>query len=196
MKRKLLILSLLFINIIFSQETKTIKFNPKIKLGITTQKFFGDNYLAKGHKNPAIGLETSFQVISIKKFNIGLGFNKSFINVSDKSIGGNIDKTNINSINGFISYDLLKLNKFNFKPEIQFGGLEIRQKNGNKLYGVQNGNFYNFSIQISYDYSKHFNPYFKLGYTNYFLNTNTSEEFKNYFNHSSSLNLSLGIQFL
>ena len=90
----------------------------------------------------------------------------------------------------------LKINKFNIIPEVQFGGLELRQKGDGNSYGVQNGNFYNFSVNINYKINKYLHPYFKIGFDSYLLKTNTTDEFKSYFNRSNSLNLSLGIQFL
>lgn len=198
MKKLLFLLSIVMFNYTFSQvnKVKTFRFNPKINLGLHTQNFIGDTYLAKGHSDPAIGIETGLQVFSLKKLNAGFGIKKTTLKVSDKTIGGNIDHTNINSIHGFLSYDLLNDNKFNIIPEVQIGGLELRQKGDGNLYGVQNGNFYNFSVNINYDINKYLHPYLKIGFTTYQLKTNTTDEFKSYFNHSNSLNLSLGIQFL
>ena len=198
MKKILLLITIVLFNYTFSQENKvkTFRFNPKISLGFHTQNFIGDNYLTKGHSNPAIGIETDFQIFSFKKINTGFGIKRVGLNVTDKSIGGNIDRTNINSIHVFLSYDLLKINKFNIIPEVQFGGLELRQKGDGNSYGVQNGNFYNFSVNINYKINKYLHPYFKIGFDSYLLKTNTTDEFKSYFNRSNSLNLSLGIQFL
>lgn len=198
MKKLLFLLSIVMFNYTFSQENKvkTFRFNPKINLGFHTQNFIGDNYLAKGHSNPAIGIETGLQVFSLKKLNAGFGIKRTTLKVSDKAIGGNIDHTNINSIYGFLSYDLLKVNKINLIPEVQIGGLQLKQKGDGNQYGIQNGNFYNFSVNVNYDINKYLHPYLKIGYTTYLLKTNTTDEFKSYFNHSNSLNLTLGIQIL
>lgn len=189
---------IVFLNYSFAQETKNkaFRFNPKINIGVHSQSFIGNNYLSKGHSNPALGLETGFQILSLKKLNSGFGIKRTTIKVSDFAIGGNIHSTNINSVHGFLSYDLLKYKKFNLSPEVQFGGLELKQKGNGNSYGVQNGNFYNFSININYDIHKYFHPYLKIGYTRYLLKTNTTDEFKSYFNHSNSLNLTLGFQIL
>lgn len=198
MKKILFIIAICLFNYTFSQEeeTKAFQFNPKINLGFHTQSFIGDNYLAKGHSNPAIGIETGLQIVSFKKINTGFGIKRTSLNVTDKSIGGNIDRTNINSIHGFLSYDLLKINKFNIIPEIQFGGIELKQKGYGKSFGEQNGNFYNFSVNVNYDINKYLHPYLKIGFTNYALKVNTTDEFKSYFNQSNSLNLTIGLQIL
>jgi hypothetical protein len=177
-------------------EKKELIFNPKISIGFVTQSFFGDNYLSKGHKNPAIGAELEFQMISYSNFNLGFGLKKTTLLVEDKAIGGNIDKSNMNSISGFLSYNAFKYNKFQFIPSLNYGGIEIRQKDGSKLYGVQNGNYFEASIKTNYVLKNKINLYSKIGITKYFLNVNTTNEFKSYFNHSNSINLSFGIQFL
>ena len=181
-----------------SQEVgkKEFLFNPKISIGFITQSFFGDNYLSKGHKNLAIGAELDFQILSYSNFNLGFGLKKSTLLVEDETIGGNINKSNMNSISGFISYDAFKYNKFQFIPSLSYGGIEIRQKDGSKLYGVQNGNYFEASIKTYYALKNKINLYSKIGMTKYFLNVNTTNEFKSYFNHSNSINLSFGIQFL
>ncbi len=198
MKKILFLIAICLFNYSFSQEkkTKAFRFNPKINVGFHTQSFLGDNYLAKGHSNPAMGIETGFQIFSFKKINTGFGIKRTTLKVTDKAIGGNIHGTNINSIHGFLSYDLLKVNKFNIIPEIQFGGIELKQKGDGNSYGVQNGNYYNFSVHINYDIYKYIHPYFKIGFTSYLLKTRTTEEFKSYFNQSNSLNLTIGLQIL
>jgi len=198
MKKKYTILLLISFQLLIAQELdqKKLKFNPKISIGFITESFFGDNYLSKGHKNPSIGAELDFQMISYSNFNLGFGFKKTTLFVEDQAIGGKIDKSNMNSINGFISYDAFKYNKFQFIPSLSYGGIEIRQKDGSKLYGVQNGNYFEVSIKTNYFLKNKINLYSKIGIAKYFLNVNTTNEFKSYFNHSNSINLSLGIQFL
>lgn len=196
--RKIYYIFLISFQLVLSQEIihKKLEFNPKISAGFITESFFGDNYLSKGHKNPSIGAEFDFQLISYSNLNLGFGFKKTTLIVEDKAIGGNIDKSNINSFNGFISYDLFTYNKFHFIPSFSYGGIEIRQKDGSKLYGVQNGNYFNVSLKTIFFIKNKINLYSKIGITKYFLNVNTSDEYKSYFNHSNSVNLSLGIQFL
>ncbi|MFN7044773.1 MAG: hypothetical protein ACK4M1_06220 [Flavobacterium sp.] len=198
MKKIYTILLLISFQILIAQELdqEKLKFNPKISIGFITESFFGDNYLSKGHKNPSIGAELDFQMISYSNFNLGFGFKKTTLSVEDKAIGGNIDKSNMNSINGFISYDAFKYNKFQFIPSLSYGAIEIRQKDGSKLYGVQNGNYFEVSIKTNYVLKNKINLYSKIGIAKHFLNVNTTNEFKSYFNHSNSINLSLGIQFL
>lgn len=177
-------------------EKKELIFNPKISIGFITQSFFGDNYLSKGHKNPAIGAELDFQILSYSDFNLGFGLKKTTLLVEDEAIGGNINKSNMNSISGFLSYDAFKYNKFQISPSLSYGGIEIRQKDGSKLYGVQNGKYFEASIKTNYVLKNKINLYTKIGITKYYLNISTTNEFKNYFNHSNSINLSFGIQFL
>ncbi|MGV7106407.1 hypothetical protein [Flavobacterium sp. U410] len=198
MKKLFIIFVFFTFKLVLAQETeqKSFRFNPKISLGIQTQFFLGNNYLSKGHSNPAIGGEFDFQFMSYSKFNLGFGLKKVTIQVEDPAIGGNIDKSNLNSVNGFISYHVVSAKKVQISPTFSYGGIEIRQKSDSKLYGVQNGRYIEGSVKINYAFSPNTKIYTKLGISRYYLNVKSTDEYKNYFNQTNSLNLSIGIQFL
>ena len=126
----------LFTNLIYGQEIakKPFKIKPEIGLSITTQVFQGNNYLSKGHKNPSFGGELKLNLVHYNNFKLGGTLEKSTLKVSDFSIGGNSDKTNINSASVILSYQFQMTNKLNLIPQVSYGGVELRQKNGSKLF--------------------------------------------------------------
>ena len=193
MKKILIFFIVLFAQVLFAQKNKKLTFNPKFEMGFQTYFFFGDNYLSKGHTNPAIGAELNLQIISFNNINAGFGVKKTTLKVEDIEIGGNIDKSNLNSFQGFISYSL-KSKKLEFIPQFAYGGIENRQKMGSKLYGVQKGNLFELSVSLNYQLDKNLQSYIRIGTTKYVFNINTTPEFTSYFKNSNGINISIGIR--
>lgn len=193
----IIILSTLFLSSILWSQKKVVAesfSHPTFSLTLISNNYFGENYLAKGHKSNSIGFQFKHEFAHYKKFNLGFCFEKSTQKVTDTSIGGNIDKTNTNSIIGFISYKIPITNKLDISPEINYGGIELRQKYGSKLYGVQNGSRFGIGLNLDYMIKKHISVSSIIGYNKYNLNTKTSSEFQDYFNTAEALSFSLGLK--
>lgn len=194
--KKLLLLFLLFSQFVYCQEKNNkLQFKPKLGLEVKSNYFFGKNYLAKGHKNPSVGFLFKMNVLEYKKFNFGFSFENTILKVSDYSIGGNIDKSNIALYNAYLSYPLAISKEITLEPNIFYGQLFLKQKNGSKNYGTQNGNDLGIGGIINYKINKTITIYSNVSYSHYFLKVNTTPEFEKYFNNSNCLSLSLGINF-
>jgi len=196
MKRIYLVLIIVF-QLGFGQkkESNRIEFVADLRLAVKSNYFVGDNYLAKGHKNPAMGATFNFNFIEYKKIRLGFSFEKSSLHVEDYSIGGNIDKSNITVYNSNLCYQIPTTTKLSFEPTIFYGQLFIKQKNGSKNYGTQNGNDLGIGVCIKYKLNKSIQAYTDVAFSHYFLTANTTQEFENYFNSSNCLSLSLGCKF-
>lgn len=197
MKRIYLVL-LLVIQLGFGQKDKnnTVLFNATIGLEVKSNYFFGDNYLAKGHKNPSIGLNINCNFIEYKKFLFGVSIERSTIHVMDYSIGGNSDKSNIAVYNLNLCRQIPINSKLSLDPNIFYGQLNIKQKNGRKNYGIQDGKDLGIGVCLNYKINKSIKLYSDVTLSHYFLTAHTSPEFENYFNSSNCLSLSLGCKFL
>ena len=196
MKRIYLLLILVF-QISFGQVDKnnTVQFKADFGLKFKSNYFFGDNYLAKGHKNPAIGLNINWKFLEYKRLQLGVSFEKSTLHVVDYSIGGNIDKSNITIYYTNLGYQIPLNSKLSLEPNIFYGQLFIKQKRGSKKYGIQNGNDLGIGLCVNYRLNKSIQVYSDVALSHYFLTANTSQEFENYFNSSNCLSLSLGYKF-
>lgn len=194
--KKLIVFFLFVSSIVFSQEKNKnqIDFKPDFAITIISNHYFGDNYLANGHQNPSIGVQIKSDWLHYNKFSFGFGLEKSTQKVTDYSIGGNIDKTNSNSFFGYLTYHYILNSKFSVNPEISYGGIELRQKNGKKFYGNQNGRIFGLGFNLDYKMNKYYSLYSHIGYNIYSLNTNTSKEFEDYFDKTNTISLSLGIK--
>ena len=170
------------------------KLRPELSISIINQSFFGDNYLSKGHKKPTFGGLFKLNLLSYNQLYLGFEFEKNTSKVEDFSIGGNIDKTKMNSFRGLLSYRIKASDKFIFDPQIKYGIVELRQENGSKYYGNQEGNMLGIGFDAIYKFSKVFSLFSNIGYNYYRLNVNTTPEFENYFNHSHSFNISVGLK--
>ena len=126
---------------------------------------------------------------------MGFGFEKSTQKVTDFSLGGDIDKTNSNSISGYFSFDILKKSKIRVSPELSYGGIELRQKKDGKYYGRQNGTRYGVGVNLNYMLSTYFSVYSNVSFNKYDLNVETTNEFIDYFNNANAVSISLGIKF-
>ena len=194
------IILLLFIsNFIWSQEqskptTAGINLVNEIQLGATTSLFIGNNYLAKGHFKPNIGFNISINVLQFNNFKLGGSYERISLKVSDYSIGGNIEKTNMITATVNLLYNFNVSKKLLVSPQLKYGASGLNQKNGSKSYGSQNGNTIGISMNFNYKFDKTISIFSNIGYNHYTFTTNTTNEFQNYFDNSNSLNLTLGIQ--
>ena len=189
---------LIFSSSIWSQERDQEKNNFKVigevQFAATTNFFFGTNYLAKGHKNPSIGGNFSLNLFKYNNFKLGGTLEKSTVGVADTSIGGNSNKTNINSASVNLVYDIYLTKTFIISPQLKYGGVTLRQKDGKKFYGSQSGKSVGIGVNLNYKVLNNMSVFTNFGYNFYNLNTNTSPEFESYFDNSNSLNISLGIK--
>ncbi|MCZ8195994.1 MAG: hypothetical protein O9267_00125 [Flavobacterium sp.] len=194
---KLFFITLLFSSFLWSQEVQNQQnlVHPDFAIGIVTNNYFGENYLSKGHQNRSIGIQIKSNWIHYNDFSLGIGLEKSTQKVIDKSIGGNIDKSNTNSIFGTLSYKIPVNNELIISPELNYGGIELRQKSGGKFYGEQNGTRYGAGININYMFEKYFSIYSNVSYSDYNFNTKTSQEYLDYFKNATAISISIGIKF-
>ena len=151
--------------------------------------------MAKGHRNPAIGAAFNWNFLEYKKIRFGVSFENNTLHVEDYSIGGNIDKSIITVYNFNLCYQIPTTTKLSFEPNIFYGQLYIKQKNGNKNYGIQDGKDLGIGVCVKYKLDKYIQVYSDVALSHYFLTANTSQEFENYFNSSNCLSLSLGCKF-
>ncbi|MFD2909341.1 hypothetical protein ACFSX9_11445 [Flavobacterium ardleyense] len=192
--KKSIVLLVLFSTMAWSQTEKKeqIEFTPEASFAFSSQFYSGDNYLSKGH-NDGIGGSLKFNFITYKNFKLGFQFEKTTQKVIDKEIGGNISKTNSNSLGGVISYQLYTNNKIAFEPQFKIAGIQLRQKDGSKFYGSQNGTQIGISSDVIYKLNKTLSIFTNVGYNYSFLKVDTTPAYEDYFNNSQSINISVGL---
>ena len=189
------IIFLLLTNVLFSQENARENiFKPEFKIAATTTFYFGDNYLSKGHANPAFGATIQLNLFEYQNFKLGGMLQKSTLKVSEYSLGGNIERSNINQVKANVAYKI-DLKKFIIMPEICYGGIEINQKTEKKRYGTQKGKTIGFGLNTNYKLSNMVEIYNNISYDYLLLNINTTPEYANYFDKGNAINISLGFSF-
>lgn len=192
--------SSLFILFIFAKAwsqndaEKSISFKPEFNIAFVSHLYFGDNYLSKGHKKPTVGALLKMNFIAYKQFLLGVEYEKSTTNVEDFAIGGNIDKTNLNTFRGILSYRFLSTKRFYLDPHFKYGLVNLRQKDGSKFYGNQQGKTIGIGTDLIYNLNKTYNLFLNIGYNYSTLNVNTTREFDDYFNHAQSINFTIGLK--
>lgn len=173
---------------------KGLQLKPELSFAFVSHNYFGDNYLSKGHKNPSIGASVKMNLLTYKKFLLGLEYEISTLKVDDFAIGGNIDETNSSVFRGILSYRITKKDKLIIDPQLKYGTIDLRQRGDTKFYGNQQGNSIGIGTDLLYDFSKTYSLFINLGYNYIILNVNTTPEFTDYFNHAHSINISIGLK--
>ena len=177
-----------------AEADKKVQLKPELSIAFISHLYLGDNYLSKGHKQPAVGALLKLNIMTYKQFLLAFEFEKSTLKVDDFEIGGNIDKTNINTFRGILSYRILVSNKILFDPQVKFGSVNLRQKDGSKFYGNQQGNTIGVGTDVFYKLNKTYILFSNFGYNYSFFRVNTTNEFEDYFNHAHSLTITIGIK--
>ncbi|WP_291115827.1 outer membrane beta-barrel protein [Flavobacterium sp. UBA6135] len=185
---------LLLSSFAWGQNEEGLRFKTELGIGFINHVFLGDNYLSKGHKKHAVGAVLKLNLLRYTNFILGFEFEKNTSKVADFAIGGNIDKTNMNSFRGLLSYRVYTSERFTFDPQIKYGTVDLRQKSGSKFYGNQKGSTIGIGVDVLYNFSDGLAVFSNVGYNYYHLNVNTTPEFKDYFNHSHSINLTIGLK--
>ena len=191
---KNIVFLLLFSAVVCGQNKnkELFKFTPEASFAFSSQLYIGENYLSKGH-NDGIGAYFKMNFVTYKKFKLGIQFEKTTQKVTDKAIGGNINKTNSNNLGGVISYQAFTKNKIAFEPQLKIAEVTLRQKDGSKYYGSQSGTQVGISSDVIFKLNKTLSIFTNIGYNYSFLKVETSPEYKDYFNNSQSINISIGL---
>lgn len=189
-----LVLILLFSNYTLSQE-KDVKIFSDFQFGGNLKIFTGNNFLSDAHEPTYLGYQLEINAIEFKNFILGITYENNVSEVKKPELAGNFNHISLNHYAGFIGYKYnFKDTKFTFNPKILIGDIKTKQK-APGYYATNNGNFWGINGQINYNISKKLAVFSAIGYNFYTFKVKTTPEYKNYFNKSNALNISLGIKF-
>ncbi|TRW25836.1 porin family protein [Flavobacterium zepuense] len=153
----------------------------------------GDNVLAKANK-AKLGFGMSLSLITVYNFYLNAGLEFSQYDVTDASLAGNIDHTNITNYFGEIMYKIPVYKKITVNPKIGIGYADVRQKTGSKKYGTQSGTSYNAGFNVDYAVTKSFMVFAGLNYSLLKPETETKSEYKSFYGTLHQLNIVVGIK--
>jgi len=204
-KAVLIIVSLFVFTNLFAQEEERVldstnvdkvkyqQFDESFRIYYIFPGAFGDNMLAKANEGK-LGFGMSLSLITIYNFYLNAGFEFSQYDVTDASLAGNIEHTNITNYFGEIMYKIPVYKKVTVNPKIGIGYADVRQKTGSKKYGTQSGTSYNAGFNIDHSVTKSFMVFAGVNYSLLTPETETKSEYKSFYGTLHQLNIVVGIK--
>lgn len=188
-----LLIFIAFSSIMNAQES-TFRPDSEIKIYGNSPLTFGENMLNEAH-DAKIGWGFMTSPFSFYNFKVGFGFDYTKFDVTDVSLAGNIDRTELFNLYGYLAYPLEITEKFSVEPKLGIGGNKLRQKNQSKDLGNMKGT--SFILGTSLDYEIVY-PLFIMGgadfvHTNFNVRTHPDNE--KFFRNASQLNFYIGLKF-
>lgn len=200
--KKIILLSIILISqFTFSQEEtdepskKNVRF-PDNCLSIYYIRYnnIGENFLSEAHKN-AFGFGTQFDFLEVYGFIIGGAYEGSSFKITDKSLAGNIDRTNYGNIMWRFSYKFNLSEVSTIKPYIGIGDVKLRQRGRGQDFGKFKGTSYNIGVNYMYNIDKNVSFFTGLNFNYVSYRVNSTPEFQSFFDRSNQIQIHLGISF-
>lgn len=176
-----------------AQEKPVFTPTPELKIYGNFPLTFGENMLNEAH-DAKTGWGFTTSPFSVYNFRIGLGFDYTKFDVTDASLAGNIERSELLNFYGYLAYPLKITEKLNAEPKFGIGGNKLRQKTGNKNFGSMKGT--SFIAGTSFDYEIAYPLFIFAGadfvHTNFNVATHPDNE--RFFRNASQLNIFVGLK--
>ncbi|MEL1242629.1 hypothetical protein AAEO56_00030 [Flavobacterium sp. DGU11] len=154
----------------------------------------GNNVLAKANDGQGgLGLAVTFYTID--KIHIIGGYDFIQYEVTDPSLAGNIQNTNLATFYLKVLYKIPVIRNVDFNPGFSVGNTTVHQKTHTTSYGKQNGVAVSPGFDIDYRITGGFRIFAGLNYCIAFPKTHTNEEYKSFYSTLQQLNIVFGIKF-
>ncbi|WP_179009267.1 hypothetical protein [Winogradskyella forsetii] len=206
----LLILSLCLTSTVFSQNIDNIneetQDNSKLKetfktaiitYGVHKPYTTDKSYIGRGTKGD-IGFKLGAQLFIYKHFFIGTFFNATLIDVTDSSLTGDYDRSQITSAYLEVGYEFSILENFNlglcvapigyanYRNDIRDG--RVRQQNDHAYISI-------YQTYLSYNFAGNFSVFIDYSFRNDKTKINTASEIQSEFDTIQYHNIGLGLKF-
>lgn len=193
-KNYFLIVLLAFCAIAMAQNEEQPKFSKEyFRIYYIFTNGVGDNVIAKANK-PVGGIGMGVTFATLKKIHIIGGYEFIRYNISDKSLAGNADKTNLLHLYLKGMYKIPVGKKFEVNPDISLGYMYINQRKNKRSFGSQDA--FCITPGFTFDFKAIENLRFFAGinYCLAFTKTDTNPEYKKFFGQLHMLNIVTGVK--
>ena len=198
MKHFLTVIALLFVVFVSAQEEKEkpqFEWDAIIRLTFVKPIAFGNNALSEAHREKS-GFDINWSLFKYNKFRLGIGYDFEQFAVTDRTVIGNIERSNYTSLYGYFSYDWQVEKKVILYPNMGYGKVKLQQwGNGSVSYGHQDGSEIRLGIIGTYALTPGTSVVLSAHYLHAFLDVNTSPEFESYFGTANQIQIGIGFQF-
>jgi hypothetical protein len=179
---------------LLAQEKSPFLAQPKLKFYGSLPSSFGDNMLGEAHDGK-MGFGISVSPFSIYNFNIGVGFDFTQYDVTEVSLAGNIDRSELMIVYGFVSYPIELGEKFAIEPKLGAGGTKLRQKTSSENLGNMKGFSFLIGTDLEYKIIQPLSVFLGADFIHSSYNIQAHPENEKFFDRSQVLNIHLGLKF-
>lgn len=195
---RFILVLLLITQLVFGQtdSTKTkkeFKFEEEFSIYGFKTKHYGNNFLNKANKPEIAGFGAQLVLFKVHDLGFGIGGDLLSYRVTDKALGGNIERSNIKRLYGKLIYYVNINEDIRIEPLVGYDKFIIQQRSGDKKFGRQEGNAFIIGTNVTYKIDKTLAFFIGIEYLKSKIEVNTNPEFETFFNQSKQLNLKLGI---
>ena len=191
--RKITFFFILISGLCFSQDSDRFAFELKGNsfTGI------GNNFIADGTKT-FTGFGVGFTGTFFKNIGLGIEFNKSYSEVSDVSVFGDLHSPQFTTFDYYALYRYQANNRLSFEGNIGGGYAKLKSYSNYRTKNFsESGNAFLVGAKAMYGLTKNNNLQLVAGPRFYFLSTFTEmndHKIEKYYSKSTLLNLSLGLR--
>ena len=191
--KRFIFIFILFSGICLSQETDKFAFELKGN----TLTGMGSNFIAEGTKT-FTGFGVGFTGTFLKNIGLGIEFNKSYSEVSDVSVFGDLHSPQFTTFDYYALYRYQANNRLSFEGNIGGGYAKLKSYSNYRTKNFsESGSAFLVGAKAMYGLTKNNNLQLVAGPRFYFLSTFTEmndPKIEKYYSKSTLLNLSLGLR--
>lgn len=172
---------------------RNFRFNANLRSALVRPIGVGDNYLGKGNSG-IIGHSLKFNFFELCNFHVGAGYSMLFHSITDGSLGGNMNTTNIYDLYLEVMYEVPVTNKITLFPKISGGPAAIHH-GGKSRYGGQYGPRFGIGTYADYKLKKWLEVFIGVDYVMLFPKVETAPEYRSFFGELKQVTVSVGLKF-
>lgn len=154
---------------------------------------FGDHVWNDAYRS-GFSMGTSLGLLKFQNFRITGGFEIEQYGVRDVSKVGNFERVSKHSFFGTVSYDYKLSDRFMVVPNIGLGSKDISHKMKSVRVAHQTGNHIRMGIFCDYSLGKNADVFVGVHYINSKFDININKDYKDYYEKSTQLQLTLGLK--
>lgn len=153
----------------------------------------GNNVISKANKGK-IGFGVAVTFATIDQWHIIGGYELNQFDVTDRSLAGNVDYTNVWQLYLEVLYKIPLNDKFEINPKFSLGDICFAQKSGGTNFGRQYGAALSPGFTVDYRVAGNLRVFAGLNYVLALAQTNTNSAYKSFFGTIHMLNITAGIK--
>ncbi|WP_417212995.1 hypothetical protein [Bizionia sp.] len=186
---------------VFAQENRRTEFEsefeprPEFYIYMINHNNFGDNYLSEANDPNFLGVGLQINAFKAYNFKIGIGGEYMEYTVTNKTLGGNINKSFYYAAYLKLQYEIDFKDSWAVEPLIGIGRTRIHQKSGSKDFDDFYGTAFYIGSNLLYKFTDHVAVYLGAYYNYTQFDVKTAAAYKDFFQKANQIQVQLGLIF-